>query len=174
MTIEFEGWEKSANWFKSSNNILFAFGISGSSVCIKFAFQRLHLLHQVEGNREIIEWFWKNTGVTIQHLTNNAISQIKLLVTKERKKEVYRDDCLDITCFTASFTKILGSLSNHDEDGNKNPTNLHIWKWKTAFAHALLVLISSFDILMTFSFFLRREMSRFAVVWTTWAYDDKC
>ena len=26
----------------------------------------------------------------------------------------------------------------------------------------------------TFSFFLRRERTCFAVVWTTWAYDDKC
>ena len=26
----------------------------------------------------------------------------------------------------------------------------------------------------TSSFFLRREMTCFAVVWTTWAYDDKC
>jgi len=35
---------------------------------------------------------------------------------------------------------ILGSLSNHDDDGNKNPTNLHIWQWKTVFLHALHVL----------------------------------
>ena len=34
---------------------------------------------------------------------------------------------------------ILGSLSNHDDDGNKNPTNLHIWQWKTVFLHALHV-----------------------------------
>ena len=46
----------------------------------------------------------------------------------------------------------LGSLSNHDDDGNKNPTNLHIWKWKTAFLHDLHVQSSSFDILL-FSFF---------------------
>ena len=32
---------------------------------------------------------------------------------------------------------------------------------------------SSFDILKTFSFFLRREMTCFAVVWTMWAYDDE-
>ena len=55
----------------------------------------------------------------------------------------------------------------------QNPTNLHIWQWKTVFLHALHVHISSFDILQTFSFFLRREMTSFAVVWTTWAYDDK-
>ena len=67
-----------------------------------------------------------------------------------------------------------GSLSNHDDDGNKNPTNLHIWQWKTVFLHALHVHFSCFDILMTFSFFLRREMTCFAVVWTTLAYDDKC
>ena len=68
----------------------------------------------------------------------------------------------------------LGSLSNLDDDGNKNPTNLHIWQWKTVFLHALRVHFSSFDILKTFSFFLRREMTCFAVVWTTWADDDKC
>ena len=33
----------------------------------------------------------------------------------------------------------LGSLSNHDDDGNKNPTNLHIWQWKKGFLHALHV-----------------------------------
>ena len=68
---------------------------------------------------------------------------------------------------------ILGSLSNHDDDGNKNPINLHIWQWKTVFLHALHVHITSFDNLKTFSFFLRREMTCFAVVWMTSAYDDK-
>ena len=62
----------------------------------------------------------------------------------------------------------LGSSSNHDDDGNRNPKNLHIWHWKTVFLHA------SFDILKTFSFFLWCEMTFFAVVWMTWAYDDKC
>ena len=38
------------------------------------------------------------------------------------------------------------------------------------FARAFFI----FDILETFSFFLRREMTCFAVVWTTWAYDEKC
>ena len=71
-------------------------------------------------------------------------------------------------------SKLLGSLSNHEDDGNKNPTNLHIWQWKTVFLHALHVNFSAFDILKTFSFFLRRQMTCFAVVWTTWAYDDKC
>ena len=59
-------------------------------------------------------------------------------------------------------------------DSNKNPTNLHIWQWKTVFLHALHVHFSSFDILKTFLFFPRREMTCFAVVWTTWTYDDKC
>ena len=45
-------------------------------------------------------------------------------------------------------------IKNHDDDGNKTPTNLHIWKWKTVFLHALHVHFSSFDILKTFSFFL--------------------
>ena len=44
----------------------------------------------------------------------------------------------------------LGSLSNHDADSNKNPTNLHIWQWKTVFLHALHVHFSSFDSLKTF------------------------
>ena len=30
------------------------------------------------------------------------------------------------------------------------------------------------DISQTFPFFPRREMTCFAIVWTTWAYDDKC
>ena len=47
----------------------------------------------------------------------------------------------------------LGSLSNHDDDGSKNPTNLHIWQWKTVFLRALHVHFSSFNILKTFLFF---------------------
>ena len=77
-------------------------------------------------------------------------------------------------CYVFHLIKLWGSLSNHDDDGNKNLTNLHIWRWKTVFLHALHVHFSSFDLLRTFSFFLRREMTCFAVVWTTWAYDDKC
>ena len=42
---------------------------------------------------------------------------------------------------------LLGSLSNHDYDGNKNPTNLHNWRWKTVVLHALHVYFSFFDIL---------------------------
>ena len=38
------------------------------------------------------------------------------------------------------------------------------------FARAVFI----FDISQTFSFFLRREMTCFAAVWTTWPYDDKC
>ena len=72
------------------------------------------------------------------------------------------------------YSSLIESLSNHDDDGNKNPTNLHIWQWKTVFLHALHVHFSSFGILKTFSFFLRSEMTSFAVVWTTWAYDDQC
>jgi len=34
------------------------------------------------------------------------------------------------------------------------------------------VHFSSFDILKTF--FLRREMDSFAIVWTTWVHDNKC
>ena len=71
--------------------------------------------------------------------------------------------------------KIFTSLSKHDDDGNKNPTNFHIWQWETVFLHALHVdFFLFFDILWTFSFFLRREMTSFAGVLTTWAYDDKC
>ena len=47
--------------------------------------------------------------------------------------------------------------------------------WKNSiFARFVHVHFSSFDILKTFLFFLRREMTCFAVVGTTWAYDDKC
>ena len=34
---------------------------------------------------------------------------------------------------------LLGSLSNQDDNGNKNPTNLRMWQWKTVFLHALHV-----------------------------------
>ena len=31
------------------------------------------------------------------------------------------------------------SLSKHDEEGDNNVTNLHIWQWKTVVLHALQV-----------------------------------
>ena len=44
---------------------------------------------------------------------------------------------------------LLGSLRNHN-----NPTNLHIWQWKTVFLSALHVHFSSFDILKTLKLFI--------------------
>ena len=46
---------------------------------------------------------------------------------------------------------LLGSLRNHDDNGNKNVTNLHIWQWKTIDLHALHVHFSFLDIPQTFS-----------------------
>ena len=88
--------------------------------------------------------------------------------------EYYYDSELRLSWILFASKHLWASLSNHDDDCYKNPTNLHIWHWKTVFLHALHVHLSSFDILETFSFFLRREMTCFAVVWTTRAYDDKC
>ena len=63
---------------------------------------------------------------------------------------------------TSKFS--LGSLSNHNDDGNNNVPNLHIWQWKAAVLHALHVHFSFFEIPQTFSFFPRREMTCFASV----------
>ena len=49
----------------------------------------------------------------------------------------------------------------------KKPHKFAYLMMKTAFLHALYVHFSSFDILKTFSLFLRREMTCFAVVWAT-------
>ena len=50
---------------------------------------------------------------------------------------------------------ILGSLSNHDDDGNKNLTNLHIWQWKTVFfarfARAVFIFWHLIDVLVLFT-----------------------
>ena len=37
---------------------------------------------------------------------------------------ISKNSCFLIT--TSLHFELLGSLSNHDDDGNKNPTNLHI------------------------------------------------
>ena len=63
---------------------------------------------------------------------------------------------------------VIGSLSNHDDDGNKTPINKFAYlTMKNSIFASLQVHFSFFDILKTFSFFLRREMTCFAVVWTT-------
>ena len=38
-----------------------------------------------------------------------------------------------LTCLIPKFSVSLGNLSNHDDDSNKNATNLHIWQWETVF-----------------------------------------
>ena len=76
------------------------------------------------------------------------------------------------TCSTLIFPRSTNQIRDYD-DGNQNVTNLHIWRWKTIVLHALHVHFSFLFISQTFSFFPRREMTCFAVVWTTWAYDDK-
>ena len=46
----------------------------------------------------------------------------------------------------------IGSLSNHDDDGNKNVTNLHIWQWKNntfaRFARAFFIFWHFADVLV--------------------------
>ena len=73
----------------------------------------------------------------------------------------------------SAFSLLLESLSKHDVDGNKNP-KICIFDNETVFLHALHMQFSSFDILKTFSFFLRREMTCFVVLWATLTYDNKC
>ena len=38
-----------------------------------------------------------------------------------------------LTCLIPKFSVSLRSLSNNDDESNKNVTNLHIWQWKTVF-----------------------------------------
>ena len=103
---------------------------------------------------------WPNVNLKFPNLRSEGLCDYLL------QRRFYQAIC--------SVIAAIGSSSNNDDDGNKNPTNLHIWKWKTVFLHALHVHFSSFDILKTFSSFLRREMTCFAVVWTMLAHDDKC
>ena len=52
--------------------------------------------------------------------------------------------CVVAAVASLILNSLLGSLSNHDDDDNKNPTNLHNWQWKTVFLHALHVHFSFF------------------------------
>ena len=50
------------------------------------------------------------------------------------------------------FSMTEGSLSNHGDDGIKNPTNLHIWRWKKSifarFARAFFIFWHFVDVLV--------------------------
>ena len=72
------------------------------------------------------------------------------------------------------LSSLIGSLRNHDFNGNKNVANLCIWQWKTIDLHALHVQFSFLYISQTFSLFPRCEMTCFAALSTSRAYDDKC
>ena len=66
-----------------------------------------------------------------------------------------------------SVIAAIGSSSNPDDDGNKNPTNLHIWQWKTVFLHALHV---HFHLLI----FSRRSRSFYDVKWPVLQLCGRC
>ena len=72
--------------------------------------------------------------------------------------------------YLASRIDKQGAFSNHDDDGIKNVTNLHIWQWKkknSSFARAYFI----------FWHFCRRSRSFYDVKWPvleTWANDEKC
>ena len=112
------------------------------------------------------------------HDDSTSLCHSKILTAKKRWIPFVFRSSARILLFNSAtwrFSMAVGSKEklrslNHDDASN----DLHIWQWKTVFLHALHVHFSSFDILKTFSFFLRREMTCFAVVWKTWAYDDKC
>ena len=70
----------------------------------------------------------------------------------------------------------LSSLTQPRRRPQQERQNIHICQRKTIVFHPLQVNSSFFYISQTFWFFLRRQMTCFAVVWATWAYDhdDKC
>ena len=106
------------------------------------------------------------TGLDIYKLLTRLI--LKLLVNTSRSSHLL------ITLIILDSASSIRELKQPRRRRQQKLTNLHIWQWKTVFLHALHVHFSSFDILKTFSSFLRREMTCFAVAWTTWAYADKC
>ena len=55
--------------------------------------------------------------------------------------------------------KIVGILSNHDDDRDKKVANLHMRHWKTVALHVLPVQFSFLYIWQPFSLNLRREMT---------------
>ena len=71
--------------------------------------------------------------------------------------------------------RVLRSSSKHDDDGaKKNVISLHILTMKTVVSHDLHELFFIFVLSQTFSSpFPRREMTCLAIVWTTWAFNDK-
>jgi len=68
--------------------------------------------------------------------------------------------------FPRSTNQIRELKQPRQRRGNNNVIYLHIWQWKTIVLHALHVHFSFLDIRQTFSFFPRREITCFAVVWT--------
>ena len=57
----------------------------------------------------------------------------------------------------------------HQDDGDKNVTNLHIWQWNSSFACFARVIFIFTYISLLFSFFRRREVIYLTVVWMAWA-----
>ena len=77
----------------------------------------------------------------------------------------------------------LENLSNHDDDGNENiPMSIFddekqqfraLCTYFFPFLDISQTIVSSTNYAQTFSFFPRRNMTCFAVVWTTWECDDR-
>ena len=68
----------------------------------------------------------------------------KLILKSRYMKALHKSS--NITSSSDQFWfDLLGSLSNHD-DGNKNLTNLHIWRWKTVFLNVLVLSMTWNDL----------------------------
>ena len=164
------------NWTKTNNSTLYSrfFALSKSPVSARNCnwFITLFAEFVIGGSNylAIVLVFWPLFEFRLTERFNTVYLKTSHFVFKGG---AHWKTCKSMLWFLSS-SQLLGCLSNHDDEGNKNPTNLHIWQWKIVFLHALHVQFSSFDILKTFLFFLRLEKTCFVVVWTTWAYDDKC
>ena len=75
------------------------------------------------------DWTKNNTiteTITMEVFTRSTLSLMKYW--KKRKKKKENGFHWPVLCFRHSGPTI-GGLRNLDDDGNKNPTNLHIWQW---------------------------------------------
>ena len=125
--------DKKLNWLERIRNIqmnkakicLYDDVLTGLQIC-NWAF------HMVNSQRTAKKWI--KTKNTCEGVQNSLVLQTELR-NADFWSPHYR------LCVIYSMTA--ESLSKHDDDSNKNPTNLHIWQGKTVFLHALHVHFSS-------------------------------
>ena len=124
-----------------------------------------------------LHWNFSTLFLSLGDYFSLCITCINHFLFNRCQVSIGNDNCVHseqfLNCGSRNFA-FNRELKQPRQRRQQKPHKFAYLTMKTKVLHALHVHFSFLDISQTFSFFPWREMTAFAVVWSTWAYDDKC